>query len=433
MPSTDQGHSLTKRQLLAACGSSVGAGALGGYAYGSGLLLEDDCSPTPMDNSATDWPLPHYDGSNTRTVPPENAPESGLSEQWSAAIQTPAQPIIINDSVFVVSSVVSGKTVRAYDLATGQEQWMKHIDFTGQQLPLTAGGNSLFLGHDRDDGDAVSKALATADGSERWTSDVASTQVTAVLDEGLLIFEDSNDIIAVDAHRGEQCWQKSVHPRLSVSAIHARETIILDTITDGKIVALDATTGEQQWEADISDYFHPDEDVLNDGIGGHVIAGTDRIYFSTIGGMLIALDAATGETDWVTPETPPEIPTEGERQYSPPGFEPAALANDSLLVIESDGTNKSEQVYAIDPATGDEQLLFEPEPEEDAHIGSVAVAGDTLFLPVMDELRLVDRTSGEPLETHSLNDHAQSVTLANGYCLITTTKGLVGFQEESDR
>lgn len=433
MPSTDQGHSLTKRQLLAACGSCVGAGALGGYAYGSGLLREDDCSPTPLDNSATDWPLPHHDGSNTRAVPPENAPESELSEQWSAAIQNPAQPIVINDSVFAVPVAGSTKTVRAHDLVTGEEQWMKRADFSAQQLPLTAGGDSLFLGHGRDDGDAVSKALATADGSERWMSDVASEQVTVVLDEGLLIFEGSNDIIAVDAHRGEKCWQKSVDPRLSVSAIHAGETIILDTFTDGKIVALEARTGEQQWESDISDYFHPDEDVLNDGIDGHVIAGTNHIYFSTIGGMLIALDAATGETDWVTPETLPEIPTEGERHYRPPGFEPAALANDSLLVIESDGANKLEQVYAIDPATGDEQLLFETEPEADAHIGSVAVAGETLCLPVMDELHLVDLVSGELLETHTLDDHAQSVTLANGYCLVTTTKGLVAFQEESDR
>lgn len=431
MPSTNQRHTLTKRQLLAVCGSCMGCGALGGYAYGSGFLRNNDSSLIPLDTSPTDWPLPNYDGGNTRTVPSENAPESGLSERWNIGTQNPTQPIVINGSVFVVPEGISANIITAYDVSTGEEQWMKHISVSGDRLSLMAGGNSLFLGQDQENGETVSRALATADGSEQWISDVASSQVIAVLEAGVLVFRDSNKILAIDARSGEKCWQKSVSDSFWPSTVHAGETIVLNSVTDGEIIALDARTGEQQWEADISEYFHPDEDNINDGVVGQTVAGTDRIFFRTYGGMLIALDAATGETDWVTPETPPELPTEDGQHYLPPGFEPVAFADDALVVIEWDGSDQSESLHAIDPTTGDEQWIFEPEEEEDVHIRSAAVAGETVFVPVMEQFHLVDLISGEILETHDLDGYAQSVSLAYDLCLVATTEGIVAFEEES--
>ena len=431
MLSSDQRHTLTKRQLLAVCGSCVGGGALGGYAYRSGFLIDDDCNPPPLDTSPTDWPLPHYDGGNTRTVPPENAPTSGLSERWSISVQNPAQPIVLNGSVFVTPEDPSTEIITAYDVATGEEEWREHVSASVDRLPLLAGGNSLFLGQEQQNGDTVSKALATADGSELWTSDVASEQVLAVLEAGLLLFQDSNKLLAVDARVGEKCWQKRVSGGFMPSTIHAGETIVMNTFTTGEIIALNARTGEQQWEADISEYFHSDAENLNDSIVGRAVAGTDRVFFRTGGGMLIALDATTGETDWVTPKTHPEVPTEGERHYLPPGFEPVAVADDALVVIEWDGSDRSDSLHAIDPTSGAEQWEFEPEEEEDVHIHSAAVAGETVFVPVMEEFYLIDLASGEILETHDLSGYAQSVSLCYGLCLVATTEGIVAFEETS--
>ncbi|ELY59192.1 quinohemoprotein alcohol dehydrogenase [Natronococcus amylolyticus DSM 10524] len=428
MFSTDHGRTLTRRQLLAVCGSCLGVGALGGYAYGSGYVRGDDCNPTPLDTSPTDWPLPGYDGGNTRAVPSGRAPASGLSERWRIRLQNPEQPLAINGSVFVAPETPSAEFVRSYELSTGEEQWAKPVSPSGYSLPLLAGGDSLFLGQDRASGETVSRALATADGSERWTSGVASGHVVPVFGAGLLVFRDSPALIAIDARTGEECWRESVASNLRSGAIHAGETVVVDTGTDGKIIALDARTGEQQWKFDVSDYFHPDEDDIVDARYGRIVAGTDRLFFRTYGGMSIALDAVTGETDWVTPETPPEMPAEGGRNYIPPGLEPIAFSSDVLVVVESDGTDRSDSLHALDPTTGSERWSFEPEAEEDVHIRSAAVAGETVFLPVLDELQLLDLSSGSVLETHDLDGYARSISLAEGACLVATTEGIVAFE-----
>ncbi|PCR89039.1 hypothetical protein CP557_19730 [Natrinema ejinorense] len=208
---------------------------------------------------------------------------------------------------------------------------MKRIT-SGYRLSLVAGGDSLFLRDAREDGERVSRAVATADGSDRWTSSVSGDHVVPLLEAGLLAFYDSPDLIGVDAH--------------------------------------------------------------------------------------------TGETDWVTPETHPEI----VGNTAPPELEPIAVSNDSLLVIESDGTDRSDSLRAVDPTTGSEQWVFDPEEAVDFRIHSAAVAGETVFLPVVDELILIDLASGAVLERHDCDDRVQSVTLAGGICLVATAEGIVAFE-----
>ena len=432
MPSTDDRSSHSRRKLLAICGSCVGIGSLGGYAYGSGLLLDNDCHSSPLDTSPADWPLPNYNGANTRTVSYENAPKSELSERWRVSIQHPSQPIVLNNSVFL-SPEPPLDYINSYDLFSGEEQWTKSVSTSGELPTLIAGGNSLFLREINEDGDRVSKAVATADGSEQWVSDVSSDNVTPVLEEGLLIFQASprfgQALTAIDARTGNECWQKSFIDNSRLSTIYAGNTIVLETSLDGEITALDAETGEQQWVADISEYFHPNDDHISDAIRSRLVAGTDRIFFRTYGGILIALDASTGETDWVTPETPPELPTEGGGYYIPPGLEPVAFTGEVLVAIESDTTDRSDSLHAIDPTTGSEQWAFQPEAQEGVEIRSAAVAGKTVFIVMNKELRLIDLTNGGVIESHDLGSYAESVILADSVCLVATTEEIVAFEE----
>lgn len=416
-------YTLSRRQLLAACGSCLGVGTLGGYAYGSDFL-RDDCDPTPVDVSPLDWPLPNYDGSNTRTVPSESAPTPGLAERWSVGIEHPGQPVAINGSAFV-AEIRAPDFIISYDLYTGEEQWMEPIG-SANRFPLMAGGSSLFLGQDSGDGESVSRAVATANGSEQWTSDVSSDRVMPALEAGLLVFYDSPDLIGVDARTGEECWRKSLESHVRSTVLYADDTVVLDTGTDGDLLFLDAETGERRRETGISRHFHPNEEDLNDAIRGRIVAGSERLFFHTFGGLLIALDAETGETDWMTPETHPEI----SGNSAPPELEPIALSDDSLLVVKSDGTSRSDSLHAIDPTTGRERWSFEPEAEEDAFIRSATVAGETVFLPVMEELCLVNLASGDVRERHDFDDYIQSVTLADGVCLVATAEEIVAFENE---
>ncbi|SDQ57584.1 hypothetical protein SAMN04489842_1218 [Natronobacterium texcoconense] len=140
MPSADRRQTLTKRQLLAVCGSCAGVGTLGGYAYGSGFF-RDDCNPTPLDTSPADWPLPSYDEGNTRAVPSEHAPENGLSETWSVGIRNPEQLLVLNGSVFVVPEVPPAEFITSYDLSTGEERWVKPVSiFKQRENPAVHGG-----------------------------------------------------------------------------------------------------------------------------------------------------------------------------------------------------------------------------------------------------------------------------------------------------
>nr|WP_277410223.1 PQQ-like beta-propeller repeat protein [Natrinema longum] len=347
---------------------------------------------------------------------------SGLTERWSVDVQHPGQPIVLNGSV-LVGGIRSPDFIRSYSLYTGEEQWLKRIS-AGHHVSLVAGGDSLFLGDDREDGERVSRALATADGSDRWTSAVSGGHVIPLLEAGLLAFYDSPDLIGVDAHTGEECWRKSLGSRIRSTALDADDTVVLDTGTDGNLFFLEAETGERRRETDISRHFHPNEGAVTDAIRGRIVAGSERIFFNTFGGLLIALDADTGETDWVTPETHPEI----DGNTALPEREPIAVSNDSLLVIESDGTDRSDSLYAVDPATGSEQWVFDPEEETDVRIRSAAVAGETVFLSVMDELLLIDLASGDVFERHDCDSHVQSVTLAGGVCLVATAEGIVAFE-----
>jgi len=296
-----------------------------------------------------------------------------------------------------------------------------------------AGGDSLFVGEVSENERWVSKAVATADGSEQWVSDVDSDTITPVFEAGLLVFQTSSRsggaLTAIDARTGNECWQKSFEDSPRLSTTHAGETIVLETNLNGAITALDAETGEQQWKVDISEYFHPNEDKINDSVRGRLIAGTDRIFFRTFGGILIALNASTGEIDWVTPETPPELPTEGGRYYIPPGLKPVAFTEDVLVCVESDATDRSDTLHAINPTTGSEQWAYRPEKQEGVDIRSAAVAGETVFFLVNTELRLVDLSNGDLLERHGFDGYGESVTLADSVCLVTTTEELVAFEE----
>ena len=85
--------------------------------------------PTPTTTSAdADWALPNGDMANTRALDGSGLTVTGLSEEWTATIQTGsmANPIVVGNTVFVQDS--SGTTY-AFDLATGED--LRRSDYEG--------------------------------------------------------------------------------------------------------------------------------------------------------------------------------------------------------------------------------------------------------------------------------------------------------------
>jgi outer membrane protein assembly factor BamB len=100
-----------------------------------------------------------------------------------------------------------------------------------------------------------------------------------------------------------------------------------------------------------------------------------------------------------------------------------------LVAIESDTTDRSDTLHAIDPTTGSEKWAFQPEAQDGVEIRSAGVAGKTIFIVMNKELRLIDLTNGGVIESHDLGSYAKSVILADSVCLVATTEEIVAFEE----
>jgi outer membrane protein assembly factor BamB len=100
-----------------------------------------------------------------------------------------------------------------------------------------------------------------------------------------------------------------------------------------------------------------------------------------------------------------------------------------LVAIESDTTDRSDSLHAIDPTTGNELWVFQPEAQEGVEIRSAAVAGKTVFIVMNKELHLIDLTNGSVIESHDLGSYAESIILADSICLVATTEEIVAFEE----
>jgi hypothetical protein len=94
---------------------------------------------------------------------------------------TPA-PIVLRSSVVVTSQAASTgpATVSSYSTSTGAQQWSTTVlaASAGVSAPV-AWGSAVLVGAVKADGNGLVAAVAVADGSVRWTRDLAATCTTA--------------------------------------------------------------------------------------------------------------------------------------------------------------------------------------------------------------------------------------------------------------
>lgn len=122
---------------------------------------------------------------------------------------------------------------------------------------------------------------------------------------------------------------------------------------NNRVYALDAVTGEQIWE-----YIHQLEDDANKSIFAHynrgVTLGHDKVFFGTLDGFMVALDAKTGKEAWKTRLTVPQE-CHGCNFTSPPAL------GDGVLVIGKTGGDLAQmgELYGVDAETGKRLWTFE--------------------------------------------------------------------------
>ena len=237
------------------------------------------------------------------------APAVTVTQLWSAnvgkgetRIGAHQHPVVVDGKVY--AAAVDGG-VHALDLQTGRALWTytgkdkKHaVRFSGGpgvgEGLVVAGGL---------DGEVV--ALDQATGAERWSGKVNNEVISApAIGNGLVVVH-SNDgkVTAFDVATGEKRWSWSDAPmaltvRGSSAPVMGPGYVFIGT-DSGKLVALSAADGNQAWEATVADPDGRNElERMSDVDGTPVLDGT-TLYASSYKGHTIAVDAPSGQTQWM--------------------------------------------------------------------------------------------------------------------------------------
>jgi outer membrane protein assembly factor BamB len=371
--------------------------------------------PRPYIN--TDWPQPggQADKSNGHLDVAD-----GLREVWSRSIGSGgddeqglvAQPVIADGRLFALDS---DTTLTALNAADGARLWSRDLrpeDEDDAVFPggVTTGDGRIFVttGY----GEAI--ALSPETGAELWRVSLpgpargapgyGNNQLFAVTIE--------NRLFALSAETGERLWDhqgiSEVTSLLGGAAPAISGPIVLVPYTSGELFALRAENGRVQWLESLTNIRMAQSVARLADIRGNPVIDENRAFAISNGGLMAAIDLATGariweraiggvSTPWVAGEfvfvmgegaqlvaltrrdgrarwvtqLPPfedMEDREGPIQYVGP-----VLAGDRLLVGDSLG-----QAYAVSPYTGD--ILGRIDVGDDIFVSPIVAGGTIYFL-----------------------------------------------------
>jgi outer membrane protein assembly factor BamB len=177
-----------------------------------------------------------------------------------------APPTAAGDGDVIVASLDG--TLRRIDLATGETVWSIALRTDVAEAPAVGGGLVVVV----DRGGAV-LARSLADGTERWSTELASAE-RAAIDGGIVAVQGSTaDVWALDARDGTMRW-RSDHAGIS------RQIAVLD----GHIVSL-SDEGTVAWDVD-------GRRVWSAGGGAALLSDGERVVL--VGAQSLELRSADG-------------------------------------------------------------------------------------------------------------------------------------------
>ena len=203
--------------------------------------------------------------------------------------------------------------------------------------------------------------------------------------------------------RTKRIWETDVggSPNTRVSAPTVYQGTVYTTNHDGPpyFHAVDLFTGDVQWTYD--EYELGESPVVVDGL----------VYASGRDGMLVALDAESGDEEWVF-----DIGDTGES---------TPTVADGTVYVGSNGGH----LYAVDASTGDEEWHF----DAGGAVETTPTVADGLVYvgSTSATLYAVDVTSGDEQWRFDTSERPRSATVADG-AIFVSTQGAGLFALDSD-
>jgi outer membrane protein assembly factor BamB len=281
-------------------------------------------------------------------------------------------PLVLGD-LLIESNAIDGMV--AYDRESGQIMWRLNVA-NGSEGGAALIRDRLFFGAS----DGLFYSVSAKDGKVLWTFPTHTENVAEpLLDSatGTLYFlSGSNVVYALDAESGRQLWLYSRQDNSNFSIRGGSKPALKDGnlfigFSDGALVSLNAKTGNLQWEVPLNK-----NKKFRDVDSSPVIEG-DQIYISGYDDKLYCISALKGDVLWKV---------EGG------GYYPVTLAGDKIFYSTTGG-----QVWALQKSNG--QKIWSYTLADGIATQAKPYKGMVVFGESQGHLRFLDANTGKSVSS----------------------------------
>lgn len=362
MTDHDLERSMDRRTVLSVLGTTGTVLGLGG----TGLAVADGSGPTSERRGGTDsWPQFMHDAANTGVNPQASGPKNGVTSRW---------------------------TDRTDEETSG----------------LVVAPETVYVGGSR------VRALAAADGSERWTYDPSSTTFESPTVQADTLYvtadrggDERNSVVALNADTGDVRWEytdESAESSVDYDAITAGPATLFVTAQTGFddwLYAIETETGAKRWTTSIGSPGQVETGTAHVGVaeGTVYVPGAQTLH---------ARDAETGDVEWRAEETD---------FYNEPDATPAIVDGTVYVGAQAADQESRDQFFAVAASDGGVEWRFDPDGDENGFWHSPAVVNGTVYvsrwLTQSGVLYALDATDGS-VEWSVEVSHAMDPAVADG-------------------
>jgi outer membrane protein assembly factor BamB len=352
------------------------------------------------------WPMAGRDARHSGAA---DGPAPPYRRVWTARLegQGPVAGPVVSDGVAVV---VGRTSVVALDASTGDVRWEVDRAEGAAGSPAISGDLVIHASGQRETAELVARRLR--DGGEEW-----STPTEASVGSGIAVDDDrayaatrAGELLAVDVKTGEVTWRFDTAGNLgTIPAVDAGRVFAVaqsQALGPASLHAIDEATGEEDWRFSLAEPVR--------ALGTSPAVGDGLVVVGLSDGRVHALDAETGAERWAEdalpglirqpfgPGTVPAIPSDlvagaafvsgpsrlvrldigsGEERWSYQLSDEltqltSAISGGHALIGDASGL-----AAAVDVGSG---VLVWKAPLGSGLVGSIAVAGDRLFVTVAE-------------------------------------------------